>query len=324
MAGAPYTAPPAYTPPPIMAAVYDWTGFYIGVNAGVGLGRDLTNLAVPVGTPAVANDTTYLSPVGGLGGGQIGYNVQTNSFLGPLVFGIEADIQGGDLRDSRNTGPSLTANYNQSLDWFGTVRGRVALARGPVISYLTAGYAYGDVRTSVTEPVGLGSGTFTSSGMRSGWTYGSGVEASLGGNWTGKIEYLYVSLGSRTDLITINGPAQGLNTQVRENIFRGGLNYRIGGSGLYSAVPAANWTGFYLGGNFGGGTGHDRTALTSSAYTELIQRQPGWLFRRRSSRLQLASGEFGFRRGSRHSGFVPARQQNLHRILHPCRFCYLR
>src|SRR6195952_401207 len=65
-----------------IAMVYDWTGFYVGVNAGGGLGRDRTNLAVPAGAPAISNDTTYLSPTGGLGGAQVGYNWQTNSFLG--------------------------------------------------------------------------------------------------------------------------------------------------------------------------------------------------------------------------------------------------
>lgn len=186
-----------------MAAVYDWTGFYIGANAGVGLGRDRTSLDVP----STSFDTTHLSPQGGLGGGQIGYNLQTGSFLGPILLGVEADIQGGDLRDDRTSlvGFGLfNAQYSQKLDWFGTVRGRLGIVDGPVVSYVTAGYAYGDVKTSVTETVGgVGIGTFSTNKMRRGWTYGSGVEASLGGNWTGKIEYLYVSLDNKTDLFTL-------------------------------------------------------------------------------------------------------------------------
>ena len=60
---------------------------------------------------------------------------------------------------------------------------------------------------------------------------GSGVEAALGGNWTGKIEYLYLNLGNKTDTSTLLF-ATPINTEIRENIFRVGLNYRIGGNGL--------------------------------------------------------------------------------------------
>jgi outer membrane immunogenic protein len=97
--------------------------------------------------------------------------------------------------------------------------------------------------------------------MRSGWTYGSGVEASLGGNWTGKIEYLYLNLDDKNDLFAIGGVSQALNTQIRENIFRAGLNYRLNGNGMYAAMPAANWSGLYVGGNFGGATVRNRTSL---------------------------------------------------------------
>jgi hypothetical protein len=71
-------------------AVYNWTGFYIGVNAGVGIGRDRV-------THSYTGDSLYLTPQGGFGGGQIGYNWQGDSLLGPIVYGLEADIQGSGL-----------------------------------------------------------------------------------------------------------------------------------------------------------------------------------------------------------------------------------
>ena len=37
--------PPAYQPPPVVIPVYNWTGFYIGVNGGYGWGnQDAFNL----------------------------------------------------------------------------------------------------------------------------------------------------------------------------------------------------------------------------------------------------------------------------------------
>jgi outer membrane immunogenic protein len=256
-------APRPYTKAPAMAPVYDWTGFYLGVNAGIGLGRDRTQHFDAAGA-----DSTYLSPLGAIGGGQIGYNWQTNSFLGPIVLGVEADIQGADMRDGY-----VNANgnaFSQKLDWFGTVRGRIGLVTGPTLSYLTAGYAYGNVNTT-----GVAGGVpFAFGGGRSGWTWGSGVEAALGGNWTGKIEYLYLDLGDNTDSFTAFATPQSVRSDIRENLFRVGLNYRIGGNSNYTPVVAANWTGFYLGGNLGSGTGRDRSSLTTPGGSEIFNLAP--------------------------------------------------
>jgi outer membrane immunogenic protein len=248
-----------------VAMVYDWTGFYIGVNAGVGIGRDYTRLAIPAG---LSFEASYLNPLGAVGGGQIGYNWQLpKSAFGSLVLGVEADIQGTGMRDNFNCLigclPTQNNNFNQRLDWFGTVRARAGIATGPVLTYVTAGWAYGSVKTTLTETVGT-TGTFTSSQNRGGWTWGSGVEASLGGNWTGKIEYLWIDLGDRLDTgIALNGFGQAMSTDIREQIFRVGLNYRIGGKGAaYVPPPASNWAGFYLGGNIGSGIGRDHTAFS--------------------------------------------------------------
>ena len=260
LAARPYTKAPPY-----IAPIYDWTGFYFGVNAGVGLGRNRADHTVPLNS----FDTVYLQPQGIVGGGQVGYNWQTNSSflgLGPIVFGIEGDIQGSDSRDSRTTLNGLsgiTTNFNQRMDWFATARGRVGIVTGSVLSYVTGGYAYGNVRTTATETLGPLVGAATIERGQSGYTLGSGVEAALGGSWTGKIEYLYLDLGNRSTAFTLFGVPQTLNTQTRENIFRAGLNYRIGGNSAYAALPAANWTGFYLGGNFGSGTARDRSSIVS-------------------------------------------------------------
>jgi outer membrane immunogenic protein len=247
-----------------VAMVYDWTGFYIGVNAGVGVGRDYTRLAVPAGQ---SFEASYLNPLGGVGGGQIGYNWQLpKSALGSIVLGVEADLQGTGMRDNFNCLigclPALNNNFNQRLDWFGTVRARVGIATGPVLSYVTGGWAYGSVKTTLTETVGT-TAAFSSNQNRGGWVWGSGIEASLGGNWTGKIEYLYVNLGDRLDSFALNGLPQAMSTDIREQIFRVGLNYRIGGNGAaYVPPPASNWAGFYLGGNIGSGIGRDHTAYS--------------------------------------------------------------
>ena len=245
---------PYYKAP--IVSIYNWTGFYVGVNAGVGIGRDRIS-------HNLNGDSIFASPQGGFGGGQIGYNWQGDSLLGPIVYGLEADIQGAGLSGGGAT-VSPGATYGVKSDWFGTVRGRVGITSGPVLSYFTGGFAYGNIKTTITEGAAT---AFSNNRTATGWTIGSGVEAALGGNWTGKIEYLYLNLGNRADAFAAPFAGQFTNTELRENIFRVGLNYRIGGTNAgYIAPVAANWTGWYLGGNIGSGTGRSPTTLSAVGF----------------------------------------------------------
>ena len=114
-------------PPPIYVAAPIWSGFYIGVNGGYGW---------------TANDGP-LAPEGGFGGGQIGYNWQGLFGYSPWVIGIEADIQGAGISDSVS---DVLGSQENSLNWFGTVRGRIGYAAGPALIYATGGFAYGEVQ----------------------------------------------------------------------------------------------------------------------------------------------------------------------------------
>jgi outer membrane immunogenic protein len=258
---------PMYAKAPA-AVAYNWTGFYVGANAGVGLGRDLTSASLSNGfvAPLVANPRSYLGPLGVIGGGQIGYNWQAGNW----VLGLETDIQASGMKDDQtclhphlgNGGLNCAAvglGYSQKLDWFGTARARVGLATGPVLSYVTAGFAYGGVSTTVSDVSNFASNPTiaTFQGTRTGYAYGSGVEASLGGAWTAKLEYLYLNLGSQSGTYPAFIPFVGANdprtvsSDIREHIYRVGVNYRIGGNSVY-AEPLGNWSGFYVGGNLGG------------------------------------------------------------------------
>src|ERR1700747_595900 len=83
-------------PPPV--PIYSWTGFYVGGNAGYSWGKEdlrasgffVDGIAVPSAAFAA------LRPSGPIGGGQVGFNWQTSN----LVFGVEADFQGSDQKES--------------------------------------------------------------------------------------------------------------------------------------------------------------------------------------------------------------------------------
>ncbi|OQW58434.1 MAG: hypothetical protein A4S14_07285 [Proteobacteria bacterium SG_bin9] len=255
---------PVYKAP--VMQVYDWTGFYIGANFGGSVGRDLTRASAngPGGTP-IFNERSHLSPAGAIGGGQIGYNWQFRNFYN-LVLGVEADIQASGQRDNflcgLNCVPGTLFTGSQKLDWFGTARVRAGLATGPVLTYITGGYAYGHYETTAS---GLAAGTAftqTTSGTKGGYTIGSGVEAQLSGNWTGKIEYLYVRLqGTSAGAVLPGGITTFGSTRVEDHIFRAGVNYNFGKNANYVA-PLANWSGFYVGGNVGSVIGRNRSSDT--------------------------------------------------------------
>ncbi len=299
---------------PIKAAPvagYSWTGFYLGVNGGYGVGRnpsttfDFSN--TPPGTQLLA-DSWNLAPAGWIGGVQAGYNYQMDRW----VFGVEADFQGSGQKDSAclvctaTTGSFLV---DQKLPWFATVRGRIGWAAGPILSYFTGGWAYGRVETSLSA--GSASTPFATGSIqdnKSGWVIGTGLEAALAGNWTAKVEYLYMSLGS-TDVPNFNAVGGSVHfsttSDIRDRFIRAGLNYRIGpttgtGSSTSPAPTFRNWAGFYLGGNGGYGVGRNPSELPVTAGGALLvddrwNEKSRRLFWRRANRLRLAIGKFRVR-----------------------------
>jgi outer membrane immunogenic protein len=190
-----------------VVAYYNWTGFYVGVNAGYGFGTSHWS-AVP---------TANNKPTGFLAGGTLGYNYQ----VGSLVYGLEGDFDWSDVKDTVACAPLVTCGTSNR--WLATFRGRLGYAFDRWLPYITGGGAYGNVKATASVPfLGLAAST---SNNQFGWTVGAGLEYAFLGNWTAKIEYLYVDLGSFNAL-----PAPLVNNiSFKENIVRAGLNYKFSG-----------------------------------------------------------------------------------------------
>lgn len=176
-----------------------WDGFYLGLNGGYGWSGDES-------LDALAFD---LDPEGGFGGGQIGFNVVT----GRLLLGAEADIQAADISDSVSiNGASLSS----SIDYFGTVRGRLGFVSDRTLIYGTAGYAWADVDATAS----FGGTSVSLEDTLSGYVVGGGIEYALTDQWSTKLEYQYIDLEDER----IN------TTDELDNDFhtvRVGLNYRF-------------------------------------------------------------------------------------------------
>jgi outer membrane immunogenic protein len=269
-------------PPPI------WTGFYVGVNAG-GTWWDQSGLTITAapGTCTTSGPTANLcagtatifpnnlsltqaqaanisgSSIGAggfLGGGQLGYNYQ---FAGRFVAGFETDIQGvaGAHGGSNISGPSAidpaiptvsvaqSATGSKSLNYLGTVRGRIGFLTTPdLLLYATGGLAYGGANSSASifqavvgakDPQVPAASAGSASGSRVGWTVGGGVEWLFWPQWSAKVEYLYYDLGSATYqlgpllvLSQTSGKISGstfptATTRFAGNVVRAGVNYHF-------------------------------------------------------------------------------------------------
>jgi outer membrane immunogenic protein len=198
-----------YGKAPAMAApATNWSGLYIGGNVGYGWGNESTDI-LPSGDGVFPASTLDSRLKGVFGGAQIGYNWQ----IGSIVTGYEADIQSSGIRNSARAalvnlggagggGPGdITASTSSEITWFGTVRGRLGVTVTPeLLLYGTAGLAYGRVKASanvqIDNPPFLDTWPASIGSTKTGWAAGAGAEWMFARNWSAKVEYLHIDLGS--------------------------------------------------------------------------------------------------------------------------------
>jgi outer membrane immunogenic protein len=225
LAARPYAKAPA-----MIAAVYDWSGFYIGANGGWGSSRKCWDFQTPAGV-FVASDGCH-DATGGVAGGQIGYRWQA----GAWVFGVEGQGDWADLR-GRNVALTAPGFTNESrIGAFGLFTGQIGYAFNNVLFYVKGGAAVTDDRfrtnfVGTNVPV-----TGTENDTRWGGTVGAGLEFGFTPNWSAAIEYGHLFIGNRTYTFTNNGnflPAGTFFAQERirqdADLVTVRVNYRWGG-----------------------------------------------------------------------------------------------
>jgi high affinity Mn2+ porin len=230
--------PPTATPSPNTP---DWTGIYVGGQAGFAGGRSSWG-ANDTGRPepfqgGAINFYEPFNPWTGTGsyfiGLQGGYNLMLPS---RLVLGVETDVIapsviGGDERiRTRALGPAL---YDEEMLVSGTVRGRLGYAFGNWLPYLTGGFAwtfdrvaFNDITETAISSRLLRPATFDQQLLwRLGWTIGAGIEFPFAPNWTLRAEYLFTDFGSQGT--TLPAVAQRVDANLNLSEIRFGLNYKL-------------------------------------------------------------------------------------------------
>jgi outer membrane immunogenic protein len=185
---------------------------------------------------------------------------ETHSFVGQIAgpFCLSVAFPPPTCVGTVPFSTAAATGYETSIGWFGTVRGRAGiLLTDQILLYGTGGLAYGRVgvsgttSTASTAIFGIGgsvpftpmSAAFNAAKTNVGYTVGGGVEGKffswLPANWSWKLEYIHLDLGSLNYSTPVGGiftlvfplPVSGtiaMHTRFNENIVRVGLNYKFG------------------------------------------------------------------------------------------------
>ena len=226
------TARPYTKAPAMVAAIYDWSGFYIGLNGGGGWSHNCwTNTATLAGPTVPSASEGCHDASGGMIGGQVGYRWQSANW----VFGVEGQGDWADIKGSNTSAAGLAAPLtgvtNQTkIDAIGLITGQVGYAWNNVLWYVKGG---GAVSHNTFTGFSTASGLFLDSADDTRWggTVGTGVEVAFAPNWSVGVEYDHLFMGTKA--ISFLTPA---NVFTRTDSIKQDLdiasvrvNYRWGG-----------------------------------------------------------------------------------------------
>lgn len=198
---------------------------------GVQFGR----IAAPVrgawaaaGAFAAPSTSPATSASGWLYGVQAGFGWR---FDDGWVIGIEGDLQWTQEKDTFNFVFPVTIGHGRtglggaddwSLPYLAGMRGRIGWTPSSQwLVYGSGGLAYGRADFGLTgQPAGAAAGE-AASAPRWGWTAGVGAEFSLLRNFSAKVEYQYLDLGTAA---LLRSPSE---MKLQDHVVRFGVNWRF-------------------------------------------------------------------------------------------------
>lgn len=219
----------------IEPTAFDWTGPYIGLQAGYAWGEnDLSanNLdeVITGGDVQGLNAATIdgedgtFDLDGFVGGAHAGYNWQSDS----LVLGVEGDIEYADLNDEVDIlfsdGSGDLAGVDEvEVNWLGSLRLRAGFAADRALFYATGGLAVGGAKLTAKDE--FGDKFADESATKWGWTIGGGVEYAFTDDLSGRIEYRYTDLGK----IDVQSEVENVDdeAELAFHVIRAGLSWHF-------------------------------------------------------------------------------------------------
>ena len=215
--------------PPMIAAIYDWSGFYVGLNGGWGSSHKCWDFTTPAGVFVAAEGCH--NATGGTVGGQVGYRWQASSW----VFGLEAQGNWADFK-GRNTSILFAPFVNDTrVNAFGLFTGQVGYAFNNALLYVKGGAAVTSDRYRSLNAANVVV-TNNVDDTRWGGVVGVGLEYGFAPNWSAAVEYDHMFMQNKTYTFTNNGVAGVAGTlygtdRIRQDVdlVTVRVNYRWGG-----------------------------------------------------------------------------------------------
>jgi outer membrane immunogenic protein len=209
----------------------DWSGFYVGLNAGGGWSSShwVNKTSAPAATffdytpgQGFSNGLSGL-----IGGAQLGVNFQN----GRWVYGLEAMLDGSGISGNfASTSPFGAGDdqFKAGLNALFLGTGRIGYSWNDWLAYGKAGYAAGRIHLSVTDNVGPTTGSGSASQWRSGPTAGIGIEYRLTPQFSIAAEYEYIRLNSGTYQLGGGAGSYRWDVGIRDiNLLMVRMNYRL-------------------------------------------------------------------------------------------------
>src|SRR5580704_17777971 len=207
----------AKAPPPIMAPVYDWAGFYIGLNGGGASSRECYTINSVAGVAVPPNSEGCHDATGGLVGGQVGYRWQSSNW----VFGVEAQGDWADLKGSNSSLTAIIPYMNQTkIDAIGLFTGQVGWAINNALLYVKGGAAVTHNRYDSFFTVG-GVAFNSATETRWGGAVGAGVEFGFAPGWSVAAEYDHLFMGRSSASLFTPGGAFDRTQSIKQDVDMG-------------------------------------------------------------------------------------------------------
>jgi len=189
----------ALPPPP---PPFSWTGFYLGGNIGAAWAERRVDETIAGVSFSRSSDAVFM------GGGQLGFNYQFNTFV--LGFEWDFDALGNNNNGVGNGvfigGVPFAVSRNGDR-WLSTLAARFGFANDHWLFYFKGGV--GEVGTRNLTITNLNTGVSISGGnlhSRTGGMFGVGAEYAFTNNWTVKLEYEFIELSSRSFIVPVGAP----------------------------------------------------------------------------------------------------------------------
>jgi outer membrane immunogenic protein len=218
---------PVYTKAPVMAPAYDWSGFYVGLNAGGASSRECYTINSVAGAAVFPYSEGCHNATGALVGGQVGYRWQMSSW----VFGVEAQGDWANLKGSNSSLTAVIPYTNQTkVDALGLFTGQIGYAWNNVLWYAKGGAAVADDKYS-SSFTATGVQFNTASDTRWGAVVGTGIEIGFAPNWSVGFEYDHLFMGNPNITFPASAIAVTRSDNIKQDVDVGTvrINYRFGG-----------------------------------------------------------------------------------------------